>query len=58
MKIISHTLHKSDKAKGESGKYQIIEKSDLYQHGRCCGVYFTKKDAMIDLKIMEKNRAK
>ena len=49
-----YKLHKSDKIKGEEGKYQILEtvhnKNEV--NTSCCGVYFSKRDALIDLVNM------
>jgi hypothetical protein len=42
-----YTLYKSDKNKGHAGKYQILE------NGICCGVYFSKKEALKDLIKLE-----
>lgn len=45
-----YSLHKSNAI--QSGKYQILE------HGFTCGIYFTKKDALLDLKKLLENELK
>lgn len=43
--LMMYEIHKSDKSKGEIGKYQLLE------DGICCGVFYTKMAAK---KAMEK----
>ena len=51
---IDYKLEKSNKQKGEEGKYQILE---IFEDGvkRTCGVYFNKKDAVESLKKLKGN---
>jgi hypothetical protein len=52
MTPLQYKMHKSDKSKSETGKYQILEQDG--SGWRTCGVYFNKKDALKDFIMLGK----
>lgn len=49
--MTEYKIIKSDKTKGESGNYQLLEKYDeQFNAWRCCGIYHTQEEALKDMR--------